>query len=73
MNHGTEENPYFDIHPGAELRKGVAKEWEKDRIYEHEDLPKDITAKKIVIYRRVKVKRTNQKRKNKMAHTQSQI
>ena len=26
VNRGTEENPYFDIYPGAEFGKGVAKE-----------------------------------------------
>jgi len=59
VNRGIEENPFFNIYPGADFRKGVAKEWEKDRIYKCEDLPKGITATEMIIYRRVKVKRIN--------------
>jgi len=73
VNRGTEENPFFDIYPGADFGKGVAKEWEKDGMYECEDLPKGTTATEMTIYGRVKVKRTNQKRTTKTARTQSQI
>ena len=45
MNRGTEENPYFNIHPRAAFRKGVAKEWLNNRIYACKDLPKNIIAK----------------------------
>lgn len=72
VNRGTEENPYFDIHPGAAFGKGVAKEWLEDGTYECEDLPKDTTAKQMTIYGRVKVERTTQKRVTKTGRTNSQ-
>lgn len=40
VNHGTDEKPYCDIYPGAELGKGVAEECVKGGIYGYEKLPK---------------------------------
>ena len=73
VNRGTEENPYFDIHPGAAFGKGVAKEWLEDKTYECEDLPKNTTAKQMTIYGRVKVERTTHMRKTKTGRVNSQI
>ena len=73
MNRGTEGNPYFNIYPGAEFGKGVAKEWLEDETYECKDLPKDTTAKQMTIYGRVKVKKTSCKRENNSKRTQSEI
>ena len=73
VNRGTEENPYFDIHPGAAFGKGVAKEWLGDEMYKCEDLLKNTTAKQIMIYGRVKVERTTQKRTAKTGRANSQI
>jgi len=45
----------------------------KERMYEFEDLSRDTAAKNMRIYGRVKVKKTNQRRVNKIARTQSEI
>ncbi len=66
-------NSYFKIYSGAEFEKEVAKEWMKERMYEFEDLSRDTAAKNMRIYERVKVKKTNQRRVNKIARTQSEI
>ena len=73
VNRGTEQNPYFEIYPGAEFGKGVAKQWLEDGTYECEDLPKDTEAREMQIYGRVKVKRTSRKLENKTTRTQSEI
>ncbi len=73
VNRGTDVNPYFDIYPGADFGKGVAKEWLEEGIYESKDLPRNTAAKDMRIYGRVKVKKTNQQRINKTARTQSEI
>ena len=73
INRGIDNNPYFEIHPGVAFGKGVAKEWLGDLTYEYEDLPKNIIAKQIIIYRRVKVERITQKRVTKTGRTNSQI
>ena len=73
VNRGTDVNPYFEIHPGADFGKGVAKEWLEDGMYESEDLPKDAKANQMQIYGRVKVKKTGSKRVNKTTRTQSEI
>ncbi len=72
VNRGTDVNPYFDIYPGADFGKGVAKEWLEEGIYESKDLPRNTAAKDMRIYGRVKVKKTNQQRINKTARTQSE-
>jgi hypothetical protein len=66
-------NPYFEIYPGAEFGKEVAKEWLAEGMYGSEDLPRDTAAKNMRIYGRVKVKKTNQRGVNKTARTQSEI
>lgn len=73
VNRGTDMNPYFDIYPGADFGKGVAKEWLEEGIYESKDLPRNTAGKDIRIYGRVKVKKTNQQRINRTARTQSEI
>jgi len=73
VNRGTDVNPYFDIYPGADFGKGVAKEWLEEGIYESKDLPRNTAAKDMRIYGRVKVKKTNQQRINQTARTQSEI
>lgn len=73
VNRGTEEHLYFEIYPGAEFGKGIAKEWEKEGKYECKDLPKNIEAGDIEVYGRVKVKRSGGRRNNKTSRTQSQI
>ena len=73
VNRGTEENPYFEIHPGADFGKGVAKEWLENGMYECDDLPKDTAAKEMTIYGRVKVKKISRQRENKTARTQREI
>ncbi|KAL9127047.1 MAG: hypothetical protein Q9217_004011 [Psora testacea] len=73
VNRGTDQNPYFEIHPGAAFGIGVAKEWLGDKMYECEDLPKNTTAKQMTIYGRVKVERTTKKRVTKTGRTNSQI
>lgn len=73
VNRGTDVNPYFETHPGADFGKGVAKEWLEDGMYECEDLPKDTKANQMQIYGRVTVKRTDRKRANKTARTRSEI
>ena len=72
-NRGTEENSYFDIHPGAAFGKGGATAWREGKMYECKDLPKNTTAKQMTIYGRVKVERTTYKRKTKTGRTNSQI
>lgn len=69
----TDMNSYFEIYSGAGFGKEVAKEWVKEGMYEFEDLPRDTAAKNMRIYGRVKVKKTNQRRVNKIARTQSEI
>lgn len=69
----TNMNSYFKIYSGAGFGKEVAKEWVKERMYEFEDLSRDTAAKNMRIYERVKVKKTNQRRVNKIARTQSEI
>lgn len=73
VNRGTEKNPYFEIYPGAEFGKGVAKEWEKDGEYECKDLPKDTKYADITVHGRLFVQRTSQGRENKTGRTQAQI
>lgn len=38
VNRGTDMNSYFDIYPGVDFRKVVAKEWLEEGIYESKDL-----------------------------------
>lgn len=73
VNRGTEGNPYFDIYLGAEFGKKVAKEWLEDKTYECKNLPKDTTAKQMIIYGRIKIKKNSRKRENISARTQSEI
>lgn len=73
VNRGTEENPYFEIHPGGTFGKGVAQEWLTSNLYSFDNLPSNITAKEMTLYGRVMVERTSQGRRNKTARTQSQI
>ncbi len=73
VNRGTDTNPYFEIYPGAEFGKGVAKEWLEEGIYGSKDLPRNTAAKDMRIYGRVKVKKTSQRSVNKTARTQSEI
>ena len=73
VNRGTEQNPYFEIYPGAEFGKGVARDWLEDGTYRCEDLPKNTEAKNMEIYERAKVKKTSRKVENKTTRTQSEI
>ena len=73
VNRGTEKNPYFEIYPGAEFGKGVAKEWAEDGMYKCEDLPRDTKVAQMKIYGRVKVQGTSQGRKNKDGRPRAQI
>lgn len=62
VNRGTQENPLFEIYPGSEFGKWVAKEWLTIDAYNTKDLPKDIAAKQMIIFGRVKVKGTKKGR-----------
>ena len=73
VNRGTDEHPYFEIHPGATFGKGVAKEWLKERTYQSEDLPKKTTSKQMQIYGRVTVEKTAERRFTKTLRTNSPI
>lgn len=62
VSRGTQKNPFFEIYPGAEFGKGVAKEWLTIEAYNTQDLPEDIAAKQMIIFGRVKVKGTKKGR-----------
>ena len=55
VNRGTPKNPFFEIYPGADFGKGIAKGWLESG-GSIKDLPTDTEAKHMTIYGHVKVR-----------------
>jgi len=65
VNRGTDENPYYESHPGGMFGNGVAKEWLEKSLYNTEELPRTSIAKGMKILAHITVPRTSKKEQSR--------